>query len=105
MILFVPVLGAKEKHVEPAMRYLQGNKVHYYWSPDEEVMRLFGHSIGTDIALWDFWALYAAKNSWTGEIPPTPDFWQHQLTGLPEEQRLNIDEFNKQIDKSLSRLM
>ena len=94
LVLFVPALGAEEKHVKPAMRFLQGENVHYYWSPDKTVMRSFGKSLGQDIELFDYWAIYPPGQLWTAVEPPAPIFWQHQMAGLPTEKKLEIDDFN-----------
>lgn len=96
-VLFVPTLGAEERHVQPAMKFITGSNVHYYWDPGETLMKLFGSSIGFDINLWDFWAIYNKKVSWVEEVPPQPDFWQHQLRGLPQEKRLDAEEFVQKI--------
>ena len=96
MVLFLPALGAEEKHVVPAMRFLQADSVHYYWSRDREVMALFGRSIGHEVDLYDFWAIYDEGSRWVEE-PPMPSFWQHQMVGLPEGKRLDVQEFSDQL--------
>ena len=96
-VLFVATLGAEEKHVEPAMKFITGSNVHYFWEPGETSMSLFGQSIGFDINLWDFWAIYHKDVSWLEAVPPHADFWQHQLGGLPPEKRLDAEEFVRQI--------
>ncbi len=79
--------------MRPAMKFLDGSNVHYYWDATGINMRRFGRALGMDLDLWDFWAIYLPSTQWTGETPPAPEFWQHQLTGLPEEKRLVVSEF------------
>ncbi len=60
-------------------------------------MKLFGRSIDMDIDAWDLWTIYEKGTSWIDESPPAPAFWQHQLTGLPPEKRLDVDVFVNKI--------
>ncbi len=103
MVLFVPELGAEERHVIPAMKFLRDDSVHYYWSPDREVMSMFGASIGHEVDLWDYWAIYDRELQWTGSSPPEPSFWQHQMAGLPIDAKLDVSEFNERVRSRLAQ--
>lgn len=92
-VIFVPTLGAAEKHVKGAMQFLRNENVHYYWDKDGLTMRRFANTLGMNVDLWDFWTIYAPGAVWRQEDPPRPDFWRHQLAVLPAESRLDVDEF------------
>ena len=62
-------------------------------------MSLFGEAIGYDLELWDFWAIYGRTQQWHNGHLPEPEFWQHQMVGLPTDKKLNVHEFNLVLEK------
>jgi hypothetical protein len=46
---------------------------------------------------WDIFLLYRAGVVW-GEVPPTPDFWMHQLF-LDDVPKLEVDILRGELQK------
>jgi hypothetical protein len=60
--------------------------------------------MGVNKYVWDFWAIYGPKAIWSDErLPPAPDFWQHQLDGLPPEKKLDANVFAATVDEFLAQ--
>lgn len=96
-VVFVPALGAQSTDVAATTRFLQNDNVHYYWDADGSIMLRFAKAVGVDTPVWDFWSIYQPGTVWTGENPPAPNFWQHQMGSLPAASRLDIPTFVAQI--------
>jgi hypothetical protein len=61
--------------------------------------------MGVNKYVWDFWTIYGPKAVWSDErLPPVPDFWQHQLDGLPAEKKLDASVFAAKIDGFLAQI-
>ena len=50
---------------------------------------------------WDVYFLYDRSAKWTGDLPPKPIFWMHQLGGLSEDKYLDPDVFAAQANAAL----
>lgn len=42
---------------------------------------MFSRALGLTSIAWDVYLLYGPGRKWEAEVPPTPDFWMHQLPG------------------------
>jgi hypothetical protein len=61
--------------------------------------------MGVDKYVWDFWTIYGPKAVWSDErLPPVPDFWQHQLNGLPADKKLDANVFAAKLDEFLAQV-
>lgn len=92
-VVYVPTLGAKEKHVPDVLPLLAGPRIHHYWEESGIIGRLYQKAMDTKLYMWDVWMAYRPDAVWEGELPPYPDFWMHQLGPLPRELMLDASVF------------
>lgn len=53
---------------------------------------------------WDVWLLFGPEARWAkGAAAPKPDWWEHQLQGLPAERRLDPQRFAQKAAELSSR--
>jgi hypothetical protein len=98
LVIHVPTLGAREANVVPASRLISNRHTTQYWEETGITGRLMQQVMGVDKYVWDFWTIYGPKAVWSDErLPPTPDFWQHQLGGLPADKKLDANVFAAKI--------
>lgn len=104
-VVYLPTLGAEEKHAAAAVALMQGSRIDHYWDGKGESGLLFQEALDIDAYAWDIWMLYEPGARWSADAaPPPPPFWQHQLMGLPDEQRLDADEFAAEVTARLADL-
>ncbi len=105
MLVYVPALGAKERHVAAAVPLMQGPRVSHYWDEQGRSGLEFQQALGIKIYAWDVWMMFAPGARWEpGSPPPEPVFWQHQLPILPESQRLDAEVFADRVKTSLAEI-
>jgi hypothetical protein len=93
-VIYVPTLGAEEKHVQAAIPLMTGPRVSHYWDEAGNSGLDFQKTLNISMYAWDVWMIYAPGQTWKADSTlPVPVFWQHQLPGLPTEQRLDADTF------------
>ena len=104
-VIYVPTLGAHEANVVPASRLISNRHTTQYWEETGITGKLMQQVIGVNKYVWDFWTIYGPKAVWSDErLPPVPDFWQHQLDGLPAEKKLDANVFAAKIDEFLAQI-
>lgn len=86
-------LGARERHVPEAAALMPDRRALHYWDSTLVVGRSVSPHLALGIPAWDVWLLYGADASWDEGGLPAPAWWEHQLTGLPDERRLNPERF------------
>ena len=103
--MWVPELGADERHVASATQLMSDPRVLHYWDQDESMGRSYAKQIlGIDeFALWDFYMLFDRSASWRDGRQPTPRVWMHQLHGLDPDKRLDADRFAAQAAQLLAQ--
>jgi hypothetical protein len=103
-VVHVPTLGAREVNVAPASRLISNAYTTQYWEETGITGKLMEESLGlTHRYIWDFYAIYGPKAVWSDERPPVPDFYQHQLQGLPPDKRLQADAFAAKVSEFLAQ--
>ncbi len=104
-VIHVPTLGAHEANVVPASRLISNRHTTQYWEETGITGKLMQQVMGVNKYVWDFWTIYGPKAVWSDErLPPVPDFWQHQLDGLPAEKKLDANVFAAKIDGFLAQI-
>jgi hypothetical protein len=104
-VIHVPTLGAHEANVVPASRLITNRYTTQYWEETGITGKLMQQVMGVNKYVWDFWTIYGPKAVWSDErLPPVPDFWQHQLDGLPAEKKLDANVFAAKIDGFLAQI-
>jgi hypothetical protein len=103
-VVHVPTLGAREVNVAPASRLISNTHTTQYWEETGITGKLMEESLGlTHRYIWDFYAIYGPTAVWSDERPPVPDFYQHQLQGMPPEKRLQADAFAAKVSEFLAQ--
>lgn len=105
LAIHVPTLGAEEENVANSIPLLSGPRVTHYWDPSGNAGILFQESLDIPMYAWDMWFVYEPGARWQdGELPPHPDYWEHQLPSLPDDKKLDADRFAKEVLARLSVL-
>lgn len=100
-VVHVPTLGAREANVADASQLITDSHTTNYWEETGIIGNLMEQQLGVNVYVWDFYAIYGPKATWSGERPPVPDFYQHQSEGLPPEKRLDASVFATKVDDFL----
>lgn len=59
-------------------------RVKQFWDPDRVLGRLLSRTLSLKASIaWDVYLLYPPDHAWDTELPPTPEFWMHQLDKEP----------------------
>jgi hypothetical protein len=104
-VVHVPTLGAREANVRPASRLISNRHTTQYWEETGITGRVLQQVMGVDMYVWDFWAIYGPDAVWSDErLPPVPDFWQHQLQGLPANKKLDAEVFATKVNEFLAQV-
>ncbi len=105
LVIQVPALDAQEKHALAAVQLMPGRRVNHYWDPQGETGIVFMDALKIEMYAWDVWMMYEPDTRWEADAsPPPPDFWQHQLQSLPEEKRLDAEQFAVEVRARLAGL-
>jgi hypothetical protein len=93
-------LGAQEKHAVDAMTTVTDERATHYWDPDNVIGRHYQallHPNGDEIHLsgpaWDVWLLFDGTATWPSTDAPKPNWWEHQLRGMPDDVKLDPERF------------
>lgn len=76
------------------------SRVAQTWDPARDSGKLLARTLGLKRDAWDVYLLYAPGVKWTGEAPPVPTFWMHQLrsdSGADQKVCLNPAVFLKKV--------
>ncbi len=99
-IVHVPTMGARENHAVDSIPLLDGPRIHHYWEETGIIGQHFTEVMDVKMYVWDFWAIYGPDHRWEGILPPTPDYYEHQLgvtsggsSGFPRERVLDAERF------------
>jgi hypothetical protein len=65
------------------------SRVIHYWDPDRIVGQLLSKTLKLRAPIaWDVYLVYQPGQDWDSDLPPSPEFWMHQLD---EEPTLHLD--------------
>ncbi len=103
-VVHVPALGAREEHVADTIPLLDGPRVHHYWEQSGIIGSHFTDVMDVNMYVWDFWTIYGPEARWEGALPPTPDYYEHQLGGFPRAKMLNAERFGVEAGKFIDRV-
>jgi hypothetical protein len=79
-VLWVPRRGGREKDVPSATRVIADASAHEYWDGGDLLGADYKQVLGWRGNAWDVYMVYGPKAQWTGDLPPTPDFFMHQTS-------------------------
>jgi hypothetical protein len=64
-------------------------RIQQFWDPERILGRLLSRTLNLKESIaWDVYLIYPPNHIWDTELPPTPEFWMHQLN---EEPTLLLD--------------
>ena len=95
-----------ERSSRKATMFFPDDRVKNYWTSTQDVGKAFQHPLDlTTEPAWDVYLLYAPQAKWvTGQPPPRPDFYMHQLGGrLPDGATLDGPGLASEVRRVLSR--
>ncbi len=105
LAIHVPALGAEEKHVVASIPLLSGPRVTHYWDPHGNTGIEYTETLDIPMYAWDLWFVYEPGARWEdGELPPYPDYWEHQLPSLPKDKKLDAQRFAGEVTTRLGIL-
>ncbi len=105
LAIHVPALGANEEHVVGSLPLLSGPRVTHYWDPSGNTGMEYRETLDIPMYAWDLWFFYEPGARWEdGELPPYPDYWEHQLPSLPPDKKLDAQRFAAKVNALLATL-
>jgi copper chaperone CopZ len=92
-VVWLPMLPGDSESAAGAQagRFVDARVVQQ-WDGERASGKLVAKALGLKGNAWDVYLLYAPGVKWTGETPPAPTFWMHQLraeTGADQRACLN----------------
>ena len=81
-VVWLPMLpsDSKDSAGAQAASFVDG-RLMQHWDGDRASGNLLAKTLGLKGSAWDVYLLYAPGVKWTGDQPPAPTFWMHQLWG------------------------
>ncbi len=101
-LVWVPMLMARESHVQRGLRAVGNPGVAHYWDEHSALVRGYVKPLGLGQPAWDIYMIYRAGALWEGDQPPAPEFWMHQLPGA-DAPRLDPAEFARRLKAELDQ--
>lgn len=101
--MWVPQLGAQEKHVADASRLIADPRTVHYWDGRELLGKAYQQILKTPGSAWDVYLLFPRGTRWTSQTPPAPAYWMHQLSKVSQAPRLDAGILGQEINRELSR--
>lgn len=104
-VVWLPMLpsDSKESAGAQAASFVDG-RLMQHWDGDRASGNLLAKTLGLKGSAWDVYLLYAPGVQWTGEQPPAPTFWMHQLreeSGADQRTCLNPAVFEAKVAELL----
>jgi hypothetical protein len=100
-VVWVPQLGAERKHVASGAAIITDPRAQQYWDADNWLDTAYGKVLKTPDVAWDVYLLYRRGVKWNDALPPHPDFWMHQLSGVHDAPHLDPDVLRKHTEDLL----
>lgn len=98
-VLWVPRRGGREKDVPAATQVITDASAHEFWDGNNLLGEQYKQVLGWRGNAWDVYMVYGPKAEWSGDLPPTPDFFMHQT--FEKGPRLDAEEFGKRLRRML----
>ncbi|MGH9939636.1 MAG: hypothetical protein ACREAM_25625 [Blastocatellia bacterium] len=91
-----------ESKVPNATTKLADERVTHYWDRAGKLKAAYQKVMKWDQPAWDVYYVYGRNAEWKNDTPPVPDYWMHQLRGLPAERMLNGATLAEEVKKRLA---
>lgn len=104
-VVWLPMLPSDSKDAAGAQAasFVDG-RLMQHWDGNRASGNLLAKTLGLKGAAWDVYLLYAPGVKWTGDQPPAPTFWMHQLreeSGADQRACLNPAVFEGKVAELL----
>ena len=108
-VVHVPVIGGTKEDIAPSAQLLHNTRVHHYWNASGEFGRRLSAVAklthrGEPVYAWDVWMVFGPDAVWEGIDPPIPDVLMHQLPHLTGFDRLDAEQFAREVQQRLDAL-
>lgn len=108
-ILWIPMLSGDNRTIAKKRSFeFMDQRVLHFWDGTRKGGLLFGKMLGLTIPAWDVYLLYESGVEWKKhDEPPTPFFWQHQLSAqdrAPPKNQLDTLRFQGTVNQLILRL-
>ena len=101
-VVWVPSLPADdESKVPAATAKIPDERASHYWDEKGALKVKYHQALKMSELAWDVYYVYRRGVEWTGELPPVPDYYMHQLHSLPPERMLDGDKLAEEMNKLL----
>lgn len=102
--MWVPSLAADaEDKVPAATEKITDRRASHYWDGEGKLKLAYQRVMKMDQPAWDVYYAYGRDAEWTGDLPPAPDYWMHQLHRMPPERMLDGDKLAEEMRKLLGQ--
>lgn len=105
-VVWLPMLPTDtEKYAGAQAAAFVDQRIAQHWDGERSSGALLAKTLGLNGTAWDIYLLYAPGVRWTGEQPPAPTFWMHQLreeSGADQRICLNPSVFVGKVASLLS---
>lgn len=104
--VWVPVLGEDDEDAaRRATVFVPDSRASHYWAATDSTAWAYRAALRlADEFAWDVYLVYDRGIEWTGEHPPAPTYYQHQLVGrLPDANVLDGPLLRERVLESLRR--
>lgn len=83
------------------MSLVGDRRARQYWDGGDWLGDAYGRVLHTPGPAWDVYLLYARGRSWTGTLPPSPDYWMQQLAGVTTAPHLDPGVLYQRVEQLL----
>jgi hypothetical protein len=83
------------------MALITDPRAQQYWDAGGWLGDAYGRVLQTPGAAWDVYLVYRRGRSWDGILPPKPDYWMHQLSGVINAPHLDPDVLRQHVENLL----
>ena len=105
-IIWLPMIPSdSEETASTQAKTFDDPRVVQHWDGDRVIAKLMAKTLDLKRDAWDVYLLYAPGVQWTGDQPPAPTFWMHQLradSGADQQACLNPTVFSGQVANLLA---
>jgi hypothetical protein len=102
--VWVPKLGAHESDVPAGTALAADPRIRHYWDADERLGTFYETKLPTPgTQSWDVYMIFPPGVVWTGDVPPKPAIWMHQLQHSNPSLFLDPNKFAAAADNMLGR--
>ena len=78
-VVWVPMFRGLERDVPNATTEVYDARARHYWDESSLLVSGYRQTLSLPEPAWDVFLLYGRDTRWTGDVPPAPDYWMHQL--------------------------